>query len=81
MKILQKIMTALAVLVFLLLAGVLICAVNPNLSQAVGSKISSLTANRGNGQVVSDAGTNETQTMETQIQDESSQDSNSLTIS
>lgn len=81
MKILQKIMTALAVLVFLLLAGVLICAVNPNLSQAVGSKISSLTANRGDGQVVSDAGTNETQTMETQIQDESSQDSNSLTIS
>ena len=35
MKILQKIMTAIAVLVFLILAGVLVCAVNPNISQTV----------------------------------------------
>lgn len=50
MKILQKIMTAVAVLVFIVLAGVLLCALSPGISQTVGSKISSLMGNRTEGQ-------------------------------
>lgn len=80
MKILQKIMTAIAVLVFLILAGVLVCAVNPNISQTVGSKISSLTANRGNGQEMPTSENGETQTAESQPQDGNPQDS-SVTLS
>lgn len=87
MKILQKIMTVIAVLVFLLLAGVLVCAVNPSLSQAIGSKISGLAANsagtQDTTQTLETSETSETQeTQETQpAQDDPSQGGDAATVS
>ena len=83
MKILQKIMTVIAVLVFLLLAGVLVCAVNPSLSQAIGSKISGLAANstaQDTAQTLETAETTETQ--ETQpAPDDPAQGGDAATVS